>query len=58
MIGFCCALVDACINGNIEALILLQGEILLAGWLRDNFLDLLLLYGSFQCKVLLLLDRI
>ena len=31
MIGFCCALVDACINGNIEALILLQGEILLAG---------------------------
>ena len=31
MIGFCCALVDACINGNIEVLILLQGEILLAG---------------------------
>ena len=35
-----------------------KGEILLTVWLRDNFLDLLLLYGSFQCKVLLLLDRI
>ncbi len=38
MIGFRCALVDACINGNIEALILLQGEILLAGMAENELI--------------------